>query len=203
MSRVTALIARFKGGSHSAYHALFAAYFPGLVSAADRRLGPAPAGPADAEDVALSAFFGLWREVADGRPLGDGLTDRDSLLRALAVLTAQKARRARRDACRRKRDARRTVRAADMSAAERGAWDGLSDQSSAPDTRALFGEALAEALGLLTPLQQEIVEYKLVGHTNPEIAQLAGCSLRTVERQLSEVRSLWVERGLLGARPAD
>src|SRR5690242_16351886 len=59
MPHVTSLIARFKAGSHSAYHHLFAAYFPGLVFTASRHLGPAPPGLDDAEDVALSAFVGL------------------------------------------------------------------------------------------------------------------------------------------------
>jgi RNA polymerase sigma factor (sigma-70 family) len=203
MSRVTSLIARFKGGSRSAYHALFAEYFPGVVSTARRQIHPAGPLAADAEDVALSAFHGLWREVADRRPLRDGLTDRHSLLRTLALLTAQKARRARRHAGRQMRDAGRTLRAADLPEGASGGRDWLVDPTPGPDARAVFRVALGEALALLTPLQRRIVEFKLEGRTNPETARLLGWSVRTIERQLSEIRSVWVESQFLGAGAAE
>jgi DNA-directed RNA polymerase specialized sigma24 family protein len=183
MPRVTSLIVRFKAGSHSAYHTLFQTFFPGQVAAARRRLGPG--GLADAEDVALSAFHSLWREVADGRPLRDRLTGRDGLLRTLALLTGQKVRRARRHDRRQKRDARRTV------CADSGT---LADPAPPPDWRACFRETWAELTAGLTPLQLAAVELKLAGHTNADIAARVGRSERTVERQLSEVRSLWEER---------
>jgi RNA polymerase sigma factor (sigma-70 family) len=200
---VTGLIARFKGGSPSAYHALFAAFFPNVVANAGRHLGAAPPGMADAEDVALSAFFGLWREVATDRPLRDGLTDRDSLLRTLALLAAQKARRARRHNSRRKRDAARTVPAGGPAEGAPDLCEVLADCSPGPDARAMFREALEDALAPLTPLQRSIVELRLAGHTNAEIARRVGWSLRHVERQLSEVRSAWAERRLFGAAPED
>lgn len=184
MPDVTRLIARFKEGSHSAYHTLFQSYFPGQVAAARRRL---PAGGlADAEDVALSVFHSLWREVADGRQLSDRLTGRESLLRTLALLTGQKIRRARRHDRREKRDGRRTVHGADLVA--------LADAGAPPDWRTCFRETWADLTEGLTALQCAIVELKLAGHTNADIAIRVGRSERTIERQLSEIRTLWEER---------
>jgi RNA polymerase sigma factor (sigma-70 family) len=193
MPRVTSLIARFKSGSRSAFHGLFQTYFRGQVTDAGRRLGAAAAGPADAEDVALSVFHSLWREVTAGRPLCDGLTDRDSLLRTLALLTAQKVRRARRDARRHKRDERRTVRAADRPAGAAAPWADLADPSLAPEWQACFRETWAELMAALTPRQRTVVEWKFDNRSNPEIAEHVGRSVRTVERDLSEIRSVWEE----------
>lgn len=184
MADVTSLIVRFKGGSRSAYHTLFQTYFPGQVAAARRRL---PAGGlADPEDIALSAFHSLWREVADGRRIGDRLNGRESLLRTLALLTSQKIRRARRHDRREKRDTRRTVHGTDIVT--------LADPALPPDWRACFLETWASLTEALTPLHCTIVELKLAGHTNADIATRVGRSERTIERQLSEIRTLWEER---------
>ncbi len=197
MPGVTTLIVRFKAGSGSAYLNLFQTFFPGQVEAAGRRLGRGPVGPADAEDVALSVFHRLWREVANGNPLRDTLTDRDSLLRTLALLTGQKVRRLVRDARRQKRDARRTVREADLPQDAPAAWCERPDPAPGPGQQALFRATLADALSLLTPLQKEVVLLRLAGHTSPEIARRVRRTVRTVERQLSEVRSAWEESDVL------
>jgi len=181
VSDVTTLIARFKVGSHSAYRTLFQTFFPGQVAAARRRLDVG--GLADAEDVALSVFHSLWREVADGRPIGDRLTGRESLLRTLALLTGQKVRRARRHDRREKRDSRRTVHGAEIV--------DLADPAQLPEWRACFRETWVDLTDSLTPFQRAIVELKLAGHTNADIAARVGRSERTVERQLSEIRSRW------------
>lgn len=184
MSDITRLIARLKEGSRSAYRTLFQAYYPGQVDAARRRLRVG--GLADAEDVALSVFHSLWREIADGRRIGDGLTGRESLLRTLTLLTSQKVRRARRHDERDKRDSRRTIHGTDLVA--------CADPAPPPDWRACFRETWADLTDGLTPLQRAIVELKLAGHTNTEIADRVGRSERTIERQLSEIRSNWEER---------
>jgi DNA-binding NarL/FixJ family response regulator len=184
MSGVTTLITHFKKGSYSAYFTLFQRFFPGQVVAARRRL--MGSGLADSEDVALSVFHRLWREVADGRQLGERLTDRDSLLRTLALLTIQKVRRTRRHDQQEKRDTRRTVHGVDVTS--------HADPSLEPEWRACFRETWVSLTETLTPLQRTIVELKFASHTNAAIAVHVGRSERTVERQLSEIRTLWEER---------
>ena len=48
-------------------------------------------------------------------------------------------------------------------------------------------------MGLLDDDQRAIADAKLEGLTNPEIAERINRSLRTVERKLRVIRSLWSE----------
>ncbi len=63
MGQVTCLIGRLKAGSRSAFNCLFAAYYPLQVRQARHHLSDRYAGLADAEDVAQSVLWALWRAV--------------------------------------------------------------------------------------------------------------------------------------------
>jgi len=159
-------------------------------------MGPHLARVVDAEDLALSAFGSLWDFLQKEREQPLCLGDRNDLLRLLAEITLQKVRMARRYHTRQKRDVRRTVRDADAThGPELGSpLAQLSSREPPPDWEPVFQETLAAWLAELQPGLREIVRLRLDGYTNPEIATILGCSKRAVERQLSEVRSVWQVR---------
>jgi len=86
---VTAWIEQLKAGDAAAAATLWQGYFRRLVGLARQRLGAAPRGVADEEDVALSAFDSFCRAAAQGRL--PHLDDRDDLWQVLMMLTARKA----------------------------------------------------------------------------------------------------------------
>src|SRR5262249_32221455 len=74
---VTVWIEQLKAGDAAAAAPLWQGYFRRLVGLARQRLGAAPRGVADEEDVALSAFASFCRAAAQGR--FPRLDDRDDL----------------------------------------------------------------------------------------------------------------------------
>jgi hypothetical protein len=89
LGSVTAWIEQLKADDATAATPLWQAYFRRLVGLARQRLGAAPRGVADEEDVALSAFASFCRAAAQGR--FPRLDDCDDLWQVLMMLTARKA----------------------------------------------------------------------------------------------------------------
>ena len=86
---VTAWIEQLKAGDAAAAAPLWQGYFRRLVGLARQKLGAAPRGVADEEDVALSAFDSFCRAAAQGR--FPRLDDRDDLWQLLVMITTRKA----------------------------------------------------------------------------------------------------------------
>lgn len=94
---VTLWLHQVKSGSDAGADAagrLWKRYFDRLSRLAHARLRAAPHGPADGEDVALSAFDAFFRGVAEGRfPRLEGRDDLWRLLVSLALREASNQRR--------------------------------------------------------------------------------------------------------------
>src|SRR5437763_11236120 len=87
---VTIWLGRLKAGDRDeAVARLWEAYFRRLVGLARGHLKNRPRGPADEEDVALSAFDSFVRAAEAGR--FPRLDDRDDLWQVLLVVTSRKA----------------------------------------------------------------------------------------------------------------
>lgn len=198
MGAVTSLIVRFKAGSDLAYAKLYNYYRSTVIAVARRQLGPLSRGGNDPEDVAQIALFDLHREVKSGRPIRDRLIDRESLLRTLSLLTAQKVYRLRRDNLRLKRDERRCVTLTDLSREDTLFWAEVSEAKSDPDWAATFRLTWDELMERLTGQLRSVVEDKFAGYTNAEIADRLNVSERAVERLLHKIRRIWREHFGLG-----
>jgi RNA polymerase sigma factor (sigma-70 family) len=191
---VTHLIGALKAGRDDAFDQLCVRLLPQLTSYADRRHGGSRVGLEDGEDIAQRVFLSLWHAVEGrGRFLAQ-LSDRQSLWRVLVVLTSQKVRRVWRDGTRKKRDCRRTLLSSDAGTDGVDPWDTCEAASPEPGADLIIQETIEEWLTPLTENQRVIASLKLVAATNPEIAAHLGISVRSVERELSEIRSLWEER---------
>src|SRR5689334_21866094 len=114
---VTRWLGELKPGDAAAAQPVWERYFAGLVRLARARLRATarPAGEADEEDAALSAFDSFCAGIARDRY--PHLADRNDLWRLLVVITARKAGAQVRRRRRRKRGGDRVIGEADLHAA--------------------------------------------------------------------------------------
>jgi DNA-directed RNA polymerase specialized sigma24 family protein len=75
------------------------------------------------------------------------------------------------------------------------------EQIEAPEPTPAFAAQVAEEYGQLlerldSPELRTVAMRKVEGYGNEEIAEQLGCGLRTVERRLRLIRSVWEAEGL-------
>jgi len=190
---VTRWIVDLKAGDNDAAQELWNRYCNGLTSLARNGLRQTPRGPADEEDVALSAFHCLCRGATRNR--FPRLVDRHDLWRLLAVITAQKAVDQVRREGRGKRGGQVLVEALLNEAISegKGGLMAVEARELTPELAAMMAEELQRLLDCLGDGKlRQITLWKMDGYTDKEIAGRLGCGLRTVERKLGLIRSLWL-----------
>ena len=190
---VTTWIEQLKAGDAAAAAPLWQGYFRRLVGLARQRLGAAPRGVADEEDVALSAFASFCRAAAQGR--FPRLDDRDDLWQVLMMLTARKAINLIERECSQKRGGKRVPRAARVGTPGGSEADELAALPAPGPTPEFAAEVAEECRRRLEALGDDqlrgVVVDKMEGYTNQEIAARRGWSLGKVERKLRLIRKTW------------
>jgi DNA-directed RNA polymerase specialized sigma24 family protein len=188
-------VSLLKVGDPQAAQQLWNTYFFRMVKVARCKLQGAPAGMADEEDVALSAFKSFCRGTRDGR--FTELQDHEDPWPLLQALTTHKAIDLRRYEQRAKRggpEKRQTPPAGPEETLDADA--GMSQIiGKEPDPQAAF-QAAEECQELLDRFSDVILRaialWKMEGFTTEEIASKLDCTTRTVERKLQLIRRLWV-----------
>jgi DNA-directed RNA polymerase specialized sigma24 family protein len=191
---VTGWIGDLKDGDRAAMEPLWDRYFRRLAALARKRLRDSPrAGAVDEEDVALSALNSLWDRISTGQ-LPD-VRGRDELWRLLVVIAARKVIGHIRHEGRQKRGGGRVVNEAVLAAADGSDADALARFVAAeptPEFVAMVAEETARRLDSLPdPMLRQVAVLRMEGHSNAEVAERLGCVVRTVERKLDVIRSLW------------
>jgi DNA-directed RNA polymerase specialized sigma24 family protein len=185
-------------GDAAATEELWNYCFPQLVRFARHKLRKVPRRAADEEDVALDAMDSFCRALREGR--FPHLADQNALLRLLLQMTARKAT----DLVRREMSARRGKASVRGDSALRGRSAATATYPGRavdllPELAVLAMEEVDRLLGLLEdPQLQAMAVAKMEGCENREIAQRLHCSMRTVERRLHLIRTIW-EHELVGA----
>jgi RNA polymerase sigma factor (sigma-70 family) len=196
---VTRWLDDLKGGegANAAVPPLWERYFEQLVRLARARLRAAPRGPADEEDVALSAFDSFCRGAAAGR--FPRLDDRGDLWRLLVTITVRKATDYVRGESRQRRGGGRVVgeAALDAAAPEAGRWlDQVIGREPTPEFAAQVADECRRLLeGLPDDELRTIALLRMEGYSNEQIAERLGCGLRSVERKLDRIRKRWTVEG--------
>lgn len=188
---VTRGIVGLKTGDPEAARRLWERYFQKLTHLARKKLGNAPRGIADEEDVALSVFRALCSGAADGR--FSHLSDRNDLWILLLALTKCKAV----DQVRREKARKRggDEHFTNLGAALDGDGLDLNDlagEDPTPEFVVMMQEEHQRLLALLrTDEMRQIAMWRIEGHSNEDMARRLGVSVRTVERKLNLIRTRW------------
>ena len=179
---VTHFFHRLRAGDESAAQGLWQHFYPRLVALAWKALAGRPKRTADAEDAAISAFTSLWKH-ADNFSV---VLNRDDLWKLLATITVRKAIKQARHELAEKRGGGRVV---GESALTRPDGSPLPLDEAAGELPAQeFDLHLAELLDTLDPKLRSIAVFRLLGHSNRDIAATLGCTERSVERKLQIIR---------------
>ncbi len=184
---ITTQIAKLKDGDEQAAQRIWEVFFARVRGLAAKKLGGASRRVADEEDVAISAIHAMYEGARDGR--FDRLENRDDLWQILCMITARKA-----ALHWRKQKSRKEV--GESVIAQRNPDGDLGiDQIVAGRPDENFLEALDgkgdELLGMLDDRLREVALMKLQGHTNQEIGDKLGRSVKSVERYLAAIRQSW------------
>jgi RNA polymerase sigma factor (sigma-70 family) len=179
---VTVCFREFRLGDAAAAEELWRRFHKRLVGLAATTLKGWPTQIADADDAAQSAFVSFWRKA--GRGELDGDLHRENIWNVLGVIAVRKAYRQIEREAAQKRGGGRTRH---ESSAAAPALDQLPDRDWPCDLDIHCEELL---LKLDEPLRQ-IALWRLLGHTNREIAGRLGCTERRIQRKLQLIRMRW------------
>ena len=191
---VTHWIAELKAGDEAALEKLRRRYWPFLVGLAAKNLKGAPRRAADEEDVAQDAFWGFYRSFKNGRL--PKLQNRHDLLALLTIITARKtAHQVERDR-RQKRGGgqERGESALDVLASSHSDRRGIQRVASptlGPDEEVMARDTYEHFVNRLSQDLRPIAETWLTGSSHREIAQIIGCSVRSVDRKVLIILDEW------------
>ena len=193
---ITHWLRQLKEGDSQAAQELWQRYYHRLIGLAHKKLRDAPRRVADEEDVVVCAFDKFFRAVEAGQ--FPQLDDRNDLWQVLVLMTAQQAVNQLKQQLRKKRGGGKIRGESMFGGIDEGQEDVGIDQMIGDDPTPEFAVAVAEQCGrLFVTLDDEnlsrVAQWKLEGHTNKEIAELFGCTERSVERKLKLIRDIWSE----------
>jgi RNA polymerase sigma factor (sigma-70 family) len=187
------LLARCAAGDSLAEAQLFERYVVRLTMLARARLSHRLAARVDPEDIVLSAYRSFFFAARDNRFV---LEQSGDLWRLLVKITLAKLydRAAEHQAAR--RDVKREVNAPPTD--EAGDWLAAISRDPSPAEVALAVDELEHLLSSLPALARQVVELRLQGYQQDEIAKQLGCAERTVRRWLTRAREVLQAMSIAG-----
>lgn len=192
---VSQWIASLKGKDADAAQRLWERFSVELIDLARRKLGAAPRGMADEEDIAQSVFRSLCRGAASGRFAA--VQNRDDLWWLLLAITKQKVvDHVRRESAQKRGGGRVTSEAALAHASQEHLFslDWLVGDTPTPEFLAILDEQNQRLMGLLRDDRlRDVAMSRLEGYTVAEIAENLAISTRSVERKLQLIRKAWAK----------
>jgi len=176
-------------GNSAAFERCWKEYFLKIVRLAKNRMGHLRLRAVDEEDIAVSAMHSFYQMARNRK---ERIADHDELWRLLATITKRKISKEqqRQQAGKRRENmlAGESIFNANPGESSNGLAM-LSGREPSPDLVREFVETLERLLTL--PDVGELVQFKLEGYTNTEIAEKLGCSTRTVQRTIEKIRKEW------------
>lgn len=173
---------------------IFDLYASKLLMLAHQRMSARVRQRVDAEDVVQDAYATFCRRFGKGEYT---VNNRDDLLLLLAKITKNKATSAARKHTTDKGDVHREQQQARSPDAGLQPLDMSPDRTCAsPEEAQIFLDELECRLKVLEPALQKIVNLKIEGLSNEEVAEKIGRSTRAVQRKLELIHAIWREHGL-------
>jgi RNA polymerase sigma-70 factor (ECF subfamily) len=186
-----ALLDLWRRGDQDAARKIVERYLDRLLHLARTRISQRLASRVDPEDIVQSVFRTFFVRLKDGRFV---FADQDDLCKLLMRITLHKTLRQVAFHKAAKRDPSMEV--------ERGEHHheqllALLDREPTPEAAVAFLDQLEHFFGRLEPLQRQILEMRMQGFTNDEIAARLDLRYeRKVRRVLERIRELAEEEGL-------
>jgi RNA polymerase sigma-70 factor (ECF subfamily) len=189
-SSIHELMTRLRDGDEAAAAQVFNRFANDLIVLARSRLDRLLLRKVDPEDVLQSVFHSFFARTNDGQ---FDIQSWDSLWGLLTTITLRKCGRQGEYFRAARRDLRREVTAA---ASPNDSLPPLAleitSPSPTPEEAAVLAETLEELLGRLDGRSRPIVSLRLQGYTTAEVSTQVGCTERTVQRVLEQVRK-WLQ----------
>lgn len=179
------LIQAVREGNPQAADVLFDRYVERLIRLVRTKISAKLARRFDAEDVVQSVYRSFFTKLREGR---FELSESGDLWRLLAAISINKVLFRARHHNQKKRDVSQEESVGDGSSVC-GVPFSAVQQEPTPEQAAMLTEELDRELADYTPLQREIVQLRLQGHTVEEIADTVKRTRRTVQRTLEKFRT--------------
>lgn len=184
------LLALWRKGDEQAARQLFERYAERLLALARKRISQRLAGRVDPEDITQSVFRTFFQRARAGQ---FRIEEQDDLYKLLVRITLHKTLRQVEVHKAAKRDPNLEVKQ-DSSSQEILAE--LLDNEPTPEAVNTFVDQLEHFVEQLRPQEREILELRMMGHSNEEIAKQLGTYDRKVRRVMERIRALAEQEGL-------
>jgi RNA polymerase sigma-70 factor (ECF subfamily) len=176
--------------SDEAARYLFENYGERLMALARRRISPRLASRVDPEDILQSVFRTFFGRLKDGRFQID---NPDDLLKLLVRITIHKTLRQIAFHRAAKRDPQQEAAQSDQAQDQ---LLGVHGREPDPEVAITFVDQLDHLLGKLGPQERQILEMRLQGYSNDEIAEKLNIYDRKIRRVFERIRGLAEQEGL-------
>jgi RNA polymerase sigma-70 factor (ECF subfamily) len=185
-----ALAEQSRNGDKEAARKIVDLYLDRLLALARRYLSIRMARRIDPEDIVQSAFRTFFTGLKTGQ---FHIAEQDDLCKLLMRITVYKTLRQVGYHQAAKRD---PSMEAGNTASDQDRVKDLLDRTPPPETAVAFVDQLEHFLSRLQPEERLIIELRLQGYTNDEIAQKMGSYDRKIRRIIERIRSVAEEEGL-------
>jgi len=174
-----------------AFRQLVDRYVDRLVALARRRISQRLASRVDPEDVVQSVFRTFFCHLKEGK---FQVKDQDDLCKLLMRITVHKVLKQVEKHTAGKRDARLETQQGNRTL-ER--MQELLSLQPSPEAEVLFIDQLEHLLSQLRPQERKILEMRMQGYTNEDIANELGIYDRKIRRVIERIRGLALQSGLV------
>jgi RNA polymerase sigma-70 factor (ECF subfamily) len=185
------LVEKWRKGDQAAAQKLFDRYVDQLLALARRRISQRLASRVDAEDVVQSVFRTFFTRAREGQ---FRIQERDDLAKLLVRITLHKTLRQVEFHKAAKRD---PSQEAGQSSEAREKLFAFLDGEPAPEMVVACLDEMEHFLNKLRPDERQVLELRLQGYTNREIADKLGTYDRKIRRVIEYVQGLAKQDQLL------
>src|SRR4051812_12530761 len=190
-----ALVDLWRQGDQEAARAIVDRYLARLLQLARRHISQRLAGRVDPEDIVQSVFRTFFCRLKEGQFV---FADQDDLCKLLVRITLHKTLR---QVAFHKAAKRDPSQETPQGEGHRERLLAALDRDPTPEASLAFLDQLEHLLGRLGPQERQILELRLQGHSNEEIAQKLGIYDRKIRRVIKQVRAIARQEGILEEAP--
>lgn len=184
------LVDRCRDGDQNAARQLFDHYVNRLLPLARLRLSQRLASRVDPEDIVQSVFRTFFKRLKAGE---FHIQEADDLCKLLVRITMHKTLR---QVAFHKAGKRNFAMETGQGNESQDQMLQLLGRDPGPDVTVTFLNQLEHFLGRLQPMERDILELRMQGFTNEEIAEKLGIYDRKIRRVIERVRALAEQEGL-------